>query len=782
MSPLSIGTPCNFKNYTENLIHPLYILPNGLTTCLQGQPHTRLHPCTHPQDMSSTRRNPKRKRSPPITKIQFVTRTPKFTPPQHFPLSPSSLFSPPISNSTMSSYRNAVSTLPSLPTHSATTLFLVCQFRVKPDEPTATADAIAAMHNNGVAPTFIKSLLTATFQNQPVPPTLQNALDYSEVHFVSLSGDSPNYSIQFRTKISSSTNKAVDFARFGSDRYLTLKSFLYEFVFEKWHTKIDSLRDTLNTTKSILDSIYFLIPPLNSPHFRPLAFISGIPPKCAGRQQLHLDLLTDSFHHSVKHSFDGVSKLHFLGYFRQSFGIQARLSYNFTKEHKADVYILFVSNATDMATLSPILFPNTVSSSSPLTILGVPVTMIPIPTRPSASDRSRLTSYYTSVARVVQDILTREGIMSSLPSIITACIRDPTSASTRDTLLRNKNIVSYTVFYTKHKTLRTRLFLKRPCPQSEAEAVIRSWFSSKERNDIFAPIAATTTIANITPDSIILNNVLKNCQSSLSLYATALGVTLPIPNSNSIPTTPTVSSIASPTPSPTITTYIIDPPSTPVSPTDAPLDGLTQPDGPNDADHRTHDLAPQIPLATTPSTTATTTSSLSMPPPFKSHTTSLRPKNLLPLTTLEPPTLPLKRPKPPSPPSTQPPTALASLKASLEPHNINPPNTWEEGYESTQDDDSSTTQNESDDETNFDESIRMHEFETKLTKSVPKKLRCYIKKTRLAELVHHVYIADDINTALSQSKNDLLCQVEEFELRHRRSLNSKKSPSKKNKA
>jgi len=720
-SPLNNETSCIFKNYTETSIQPSSCSTNGINPCLQDQAHTRLHHCTYPRDMSNTRRNLKRKLSPPITKIQFVTRTSTSTTSQYSPLSPSSLSSPPTSTPIMSSYRNAVSTLPSLPTHSATTLFLICQFRVQPDASTATAEAIVAIHNNGVAPTFIKSLLTATFQTQPVPPTLQNALDYSEVHFVSLSGDSPNYSIQFRTKISSSTTKAVDFARFGSDRYLTLNSFLYEFVFEKWHTKIDSLRDTLNTTKSILDSIYFLIPPLNSPHFCPLAFISGIPPKCAGRQQLHLDLLTDSFHHSVKHSFDGVSKLHFLGYFRQSFGIQARANYKFTKDHKADVYILFVSNATDMATLSPILFPNSVSPSSPLTILGVPVTMIPIPTRPSASDRSRLTSYYTSVARVVQDILTREGIMSSLPSIVTACIRDPTSASTRDTLLRNKNIVSYTMFYTKHKILCTRLFLKRPCPQSEAEPVIRSWFSSKERSDIFSIITPTTSVANITPDSIILNNVLKNCQSSLSHYATALGVTLPVPSSNSIATTPTFGSIASPAPSPIITTYISsDPPSTPVSPAGAHIDGLTPPDDPSDTTLPTQALPPQIPLATTPSTTATTTSSLSMPPPFKTNVTSLRPKNLLPLTTLEPPTLPMKRPKPPSPPATQPPTVLASLKASFEPNNSNPPTTWEDGYESPHHDDSSTTQNESDDETNFDESIRMHEFETKLTKSVPK--------------------------------------------------------------
>ena len=103
------------------------------------------------------------------------------------------------------------------PTYSATTLYLICQFRVKPTNDADTADAIATMHNNGVAPTFIKSLLSAILQSQPVPPTLQNAIDFEDVHFVSLSGDSPNYSVQFRAKITLQSAE-VDFARFGSDR------------------------------------------------------------------------------------------------------------------------------------------------------------------------------------------------------------------------------------------------------------------------------------------------------------------------------------------------------------------------------------------------------------------------------------------------------------------------------------------------------------------------------------------------------------------------------------
>ena len=253
-----------------------------------------------------------------------------------------------------------------------------------------------------------------------------------------------------------------------------MKSFLYKFVFDRWHTKFDTLPDTLNVTKHLLNAIHFLNNPLNNPHVRPFAFISCIPPRCAGKQQIHVDLITDSLHHSLKHKFDPVSKLNFLGYFRQSLGIQARSNYKFTKDHSADVYIIFVSNTTDMATLSPILFPSSPSPSSPITAMGVPVTLIPIPSRPSSSDNGRIASYYGSIVKVVQDIQTREGIMASLPSIVTPSIQDPTSPSTRDILLRNKNVISYTVFYNKSTIFKTRLFLKKPCPQSEAEAILRS--------------------------------------------------------------------------------------------------------------------------------------------------------------------------------------------------------------------------------------------------------------------------------------------------------------------
>jgi len=131
----------------------------------------------------------------------------------------------------------------------------------------------------------------------------------------------------------------------------------------------------------------------------------------------------------------------------------------------------------------------------------------------------------------------------------------------------------------------------------------------------------------------------------------------------------------------------------------------------------------------------------------------------------------LKRINPPSPPTTQSPTTLApTSKKTIAVSNDNPPDNWEDSYES---DDGSTTLNESDDDTDFDQSIRLHEFETKLTKSIPKKLRCYIHKPHLAELVNHIYISDNIETSIAESKNDLLCQVERAESRHQRSLKHK---------
>ena len=283
-----------------------------------------------------------------------------------------------------------------------------------------------------------------------------------------------------------------------------------------------------------------------------------------------------------------------------------------------------------MTTLSPIFFPSSPSPSSPLTALGIPITLIPIPSRPSSFDNGRLAAYYGSITKIVQDIQTREGIMASLPSIVTASIRDPTSSSTRDILLRNKNIISYTVFYNKSTVLKTRLFLKKPCPQSESEPILRSWFSSKDRSAIFSTIASTKNIAIATPDSIVLNNVLKNCQNSLAQYATALGVTLPIPDSLHPPTTP----LADPA-TPTLPSTLIQcdsvPPTTPRSPLPLLLDGLTPPSdssmGHASVSHVTPFTAVDTP---TTNTGKTSTLSITMPPPLNHPLPLLNQNNCFP--------------------------------------------------------------------------------------------------------------------------------------------------------
>jgi len=169
---------------------------------------------------------------------------------------------------------------------------------------------------------------------------------------------------------------------------------------------------------------------------------------------------------------------------------------------------------------------------------------------------------------------------------------------------------------------------------------------------------------------------------------------------------------------------------------------------------------------------------------------NLKPKQLIPPYSKEPPTLPLKRTNPPSPPTTQSPTTLAPPPTStIADANANPPDNWEDAYDSSNElpkandnngDDASTTLNESDDETDFEQSIRLHEFETKLTKAIPRPLRCYIRKPHLAELVHHIYISDNLDRAIAESKNDLLCQVERAEAKHKRAIRHK-SPTKKKK-
>jgi len=661
----------------------------------------------------------------------------------------------------MSSYRSAVSSLPTTINHSATPFYLICQFRVKPTDDPITAEAVSHMHNDGSAPTYIQALLTSTFQAQPVPPALQNAIDFTDIQYVSLSGDSPNYSVLFRTRITSITTADADYARFGSERYATLRSFLYDFVSERWHTKIDSLPDTLGVPKHQLEATHFMVPPLNSPHYIPYAFVSGVNPIAFGRNQVHLDLLTDSLHTSIKHKLDPQSKLCHLGYFRQTFGLKARSNYNFTKEHKADVYLVYFSNVADLAYLRPILFPTTTPQVH-VKMLDVPVTMLPIPSRPSSAAQGRMKAYYNSVARIHQDVVTREGILNSIHTIITSCIRDPTSATTRDTLLRCKNIITFTVFISKTNILKTKLFLKVPLPQGEAEPLLRSWFNSKERALIFAQLTPTTNVANTTPDSILLNNVLKLCPTTISDYATSLGVSLPSPNFVA-PTTPT-------TPNPSTDFFPAAPtPTAPILHDYVETTDPTPPPPPAVSDATDH--------LNTPSTTITTTTSTpscSMhPPPPKPN---LRPKNILKTPSLDP--LIKKRPKPRSPSDD---TLPVSAPAITTPLNDPVHDNWED-CASSSDEETRANQSDipSDDDTDFSESIRLHQFEHTLTKSIPKPLRCYISKTRLTELAHHIYIADDTPTAILDSKNDLLCQVEDYELRHSRNNKKKHHKKKKN--
>ena len=115
-------------------------------------PHTPLSSPQYTNSMSTSSYSIKRKLSHPITNIQFVCRLniPPLT--SLLKTLPSTQLA---SASLMSTYRNAVSSLPTTATYSVTTLYLVCQFQFKPTDDTGIADSIATMHNNGVAPTFI---------------------------------------------------------------------------------------------------------------------------------------------------------------------------------------------------------------------------------------------------------------------------------------------------------------------------------------------------------------------------------------------------------------------------------------------------------------------------------------------------------------------------------------------------------------------------------------------------------------------------------------------------
>ena len=235
-----------------------------------------------------------------------------------------------VASSHAPSYRLAVSSIPTSIVYSPESIYIVCQLRRSDANSQVVANAISDMHQTGSALTLIRALVDHVLKSNPKPPSLQHAIDLRDVVFTTLKGSSPTYAIHFSAMLpnnGSQGSSKPSYARRGTDLYNSLEQLLLSFVFDKWHEKVHDLAETLSVSKELLQAIHFLIPPLNYPMYRPVAFLSGFSPSSFGRRFIHLDFLIKNIHVAIKPHLDPTSLLHNPVNFRQAFGIEARTSY-----------------------------------------------------------------------------------------------------------------------------------------------------------------------------------------------------------------------------------------------------------------------------------------------------------------------------------------------------------------------------------------------------------------------------------------------------------------------
>ena len=373
-------------------------------------------------------------------------------------------------HTTKPSYRNVVSSIPSSITYCSNSTYIICQLRRTSKDDSPHASTITDMYENGSASSVIRSVLLETFKTQPVPSTLQHAIDIREIFFLSLQGSSPTYSVRFSVlppnATSASSQAASNYAKNGSPQSVALREFLYSMVFERWHTKSTSIPSATNISQEVINAIFFLVPPLNYPSYLPVAYLSGLPPSLFGRKVTHTSLLVSSIHEAVKPHLDPTvnSKLFHLEYFKQAFGLQAKPAHLFLKDQEEEVYLVHMSNNADLSVLSNILY----SSNHIILTMGIPTTFFPIAPRPdSIATHRQNATYYGAIDRILADIRQKRTMLASLPTMIVPFIKHPFAAPTRDILLKNTNVISYSVFHLHNQHQQTKLFLKRPLKKAK---------------------------------------------------------------------------------------------------------------------------------------------------------------------------------------------------------------------------------------------------------------------------------------------------------------------------
>jgi len=612
----------------------------------------------------------------------------------------------------------------------AENMYIMCQLRRRTTDDAALADEINKMHLDGSAPSFILALLTSTFASHPVPPSLQHRIEVKEVTFIALKGNSPTYSVRFNVTTpsplgtDSSTQAPSVYAKGGSPQYRALQEYIHDFVFNRWHVKTKSLPTTLSVSQDLLEKVFFVIPPVNHPHHKPIAFVSGLPPELFGKRYVHLDMLIRSLHTSIRPHLPSDSKLFHEIYFKQSFGLEARTKYAFTKDQRHDVYLAHVSNVADQAILTKIF-----QSPTILRIMGLPVSFLPIPVRSPDASNGRTATYYGSMSKIIHDITSKKDMLNKLPRTTLHSIRDPTSPLVRDVLLRNLNIITYAVIANpRTNSFSAKLILKRTLTNNEDESTIRSWFLKPDRKVVFTP-AMSTNHLNMPPPATVLHNALQQCPKVMTAFADVLG--LPVPST--------------------------------VLPPLSPHHQETNLD-----DSSVHSAVKDIVPVSKP-TSAKKPSLLTPPPILGILKNTPSPFLLSPLGRTK-----RRASKSPEQSESSPDQNVDEITQELE------------APSPTSDASSATDVNDDNDSHTSDElenSIRISNFESQLMLSVSTKHRQYIDHTLLSELVHQIYTHDDHSAAMLTAQATLKKQVASTEkaMRPKPSPKSVKKKKKKSK-
>ena len=630
-------------------------------------------------------------------------------------------------------YVDALTKLPATISYSADTIIVMCQFRRGKID--AINDSLAKLHNDGSAIGFLKTLVNAAFQSKPTPSDLLSKLTIRQITYDSIKNLTPSYALTFSSLIKDGSSTEPTYARHGTPDYTDLQTFIYDFVFERWHTQIDL---DLDVPLDILSAIHFTLPPCNHPKHKPIAFVAGLPPHVFGRKTFHTQIILRHLHTLLKPLLPGTSLLHNFCYFLQAFGLQVRRNYTFIEGLQEDVYIACISNAADHHLLANILFPSKANPNPQLPILNLPVTFIPLPVRPHKSARQAINKHYQQITTIATTIQSQRTMLQQIPSITTTIFKDPASPATCKLILDNENIISYAILHSIQKGISTKLYVadRTMTNADNNDDTIREWFAPSDHTRLFFP-RATKHTSNIPLSTDTLHSIVQNLDQSLAQYARAIGL-------DSVPALPTRPTPAKNKQTNTTPTYNITTPTIPQIPIPAKLPPIISPN--------TTSNLPQIPLI----------DPKPMPPNLSQQ---------IPLTS--PNLAPRKRQAEssptsiPSPEPTPPPTS---------PHQAD----TDDITQPLQDDAPSSLSTSTNTEDNQDGtySIRIDGIATTLQAAIPQQKQPFIDEDELAATAMKVYESTNTTDAILQAKHDLMQLADTKIIEYKEMLAKKKNQKK----